>query len=78
MMAAGLTLAKLSLASTDENWKETFIDAPTSTIRKLLSLDSASIYFNSDSHGILTMGDASGGLQESQAVIDNFTRMVSD
>ncbi|KAI9229411.1 MAG: hypothetical protein DHS80DRAFT_13996 [Piptocephalis tieghemiana] len=76
MMAAGLTLAKLSLASTDENWKETFIDAPTSTIRKLLSLDSASIYFNSDSHGILTMGDASGGLQESQAVIDNFTRMV--
>ncbi|KAI8363865.1 hypothetical protein EDC96DRAFT_608831 [Choanephora cucurbitarum] len=53
--AAGITLKELSALSTDENWNPKFISDPTSTINKLATLESLSVYWNTDSRSLAGM-----------------------
>ncbi|EXX73461.1 Vps13p [Rhizophagus irregularis DAOM 197198w] len=50
--AIGLTLSEFSAVSTDGNWKPTFIEGETSTIHKLITLGSLSMYWNTDSKSL--------------------------
>ncbi|KAI9475459.1 MAG: hypothetical protein EXX96DRAFT_266961 [Benjaminiella poitrasii] len=53
--AAGITLKELSALSTDGEWIPKFISDPTSTIHKLATLESLSIYWNTDSRSLAGM-----------------------
>ncbi|KAI8376296.1 uncharacterized protein BYT42DRAFT_594245 [Radiomyces spectabilis] len=46
--AAGITLKELSAVSTDGEWNPTFINEATNTIHKLTTLQSLSVYWNTD------------------------------
>ncbi|KAG2213335.1 hypothetical protein INT46_007194 [Mucor plumbeus] len=53
--AAGITLKELSALSTDEEWVPKFISNPTNTINKLATLESLSVYWNTDSRSLAGM-----------------------
>ncbi|KAI8639786.1 hypothetical protein BD408DRAFT_476983 [Parasitella parasitica] len=53
--AAGVTLKELSALSTDEEWVPKFISEPTTTINKLATLESLSVYWNTDSRSLSGM-----------------------
>lgn len=53
--AAGITLKELSALSTDDNWKPMFISEPSNTINKLATLESLSVYWNTDSRSLSGM-----------------------
>ncbi|CEP17102.1 hypothetical protein [Parasitella parasitica] len=53
--AAGITLKELSALSTDEEWVPRFISEPTTTINKLATLQSLSVYWNTDSRSLSGM-----------------------
>ncbi|CAO0798122.1 unnamed protein product [Mucor circinelloides] len=53
--AAGITLKELSALSTDEEWVPKFISEPTNTINKLATLESLSIYWNTDARSLTGM-----------------------
>ncbi|CAG8448137.1 4681_t:CDS:10 [Diversispora eburnea] len=50
--AVGLTLSEFSAVSTDDNWKPTFIEGETNKIKKLITLGSLAIYWNTDSRSL--------------------------
>ncbi|KAG0185188.1 hypothetical protein DFQ28_009826 [Apophysomyces sp. BC1034] len=53
--AAGITLKELSAVSTDSDWKTTFISEMTNTIHKLTTLESLTVYWNTDSRSLAGM-----------------------
>ncbi|OAD04505.1 hypothetical protein MUCCIDRAFT_141025 [Mucor lusitanicus CBS 277.49] len=53
--AAGITLKELSALSTDEEWVPKFISEPTNTINKLATLESLSVYWNTDARSLTGM-----------------------
>ncbi|CAG8555201.1 10349_t:CDS:10 [Paraglomus brasilianum] len=50
--AIGVTLSELSVVSADENWVPTFIEGETKDIRKLLTLGSLAVYWNTDTKSL--------------------------
>ncbi|KAI8075646.1 hypothetical protein BDF21DRAFT_495147 [Thamnidium elegans] len=53
--SAGITLKELSALSTDDEWTPKFITEPTNTINKLATLESLSVYWNTDSRSLAGM-----------------------
>ncbi|KAI8884432.1 hypothetical protein K501DRAFT_332624 [Backusella circina FSU 941] len=54
--AAGITLKELSALSTDELWQPKFISESSNTINKLATLESLSVYWNTDSRSLAGLG----------------------
>ncbi|CAR23295.1 membrane morphogenesis protein VPS13 [Lachancea thermotolerans CBS 6340] len=48
----GATLSELSIVSTDEHWEPSFISITSSIARKLLTLNSLSVYWNTDCESV--------------------------
>ncbi|KAK9766018.1 Vacuolar protein sorting-associated protein 13 [Basidiobolus ranarum] len=67
--SVGFTLHELSASSTDENWKETFIDQQTDIIHKLVKLGSMAVYWNTE-----TVSLAGKSYDE---FVEHFTQMIS-
>ncbi|KAI8978652.1 hypothetical protein BDB01DRAFT_799548 [Pilobolus umbonatus] len=55
LFAAGITLKELSALSTDGNWEAKFISEHSNTINKLASLESLSVYWNTDTRSLAGM-----------------------
>ncbi|RCH94872.1 hypothetical protein CU097_000818, partial [Rhizopus azygosporus] len=53
--AVGVTLKELSGLSTDDDWQPKFISDPTSSINKLVTLESLSVYWNTDTKSLAGM-----------------------
>lgn len=50
--AVGLTLSELSVVSTNEQWEPSFISITSAIARKLLTLNSLSVYWNTESDSV--------------------------
>ncbi|KAI9253785.1 hypothetical protein BDA99DRAFT_443164 [Phascolomyces articulosus] len=55
--AAGITLSELSAISTDENWMPQTISDVINTIHKLATLESLSIYWNTDTRSLASLDE---------------------
>ncbi|KAG0748282.1 hypothetical protein G6F57_007048 [Rhizopus arrhizus] len=53
--AVGVTLKELSGLSTDDEWQPKFINDPTNSINKLVTLESLSVYWNTDTESLAGM-----------------------
>lgn len=53
--AAGITLKELSALSTDDEWTPKFINESSNTINKLATLESLSVYWNTDAKSLAGM-----------------------
>ncbi|KAJ2960621.1 hypothetical protein NQZ79_g4034 [Umbelopsis isabellina] len=62
--AAGVTLGELSAISTNSEWVPTFISEATNTIHKLATLESLSLYWNTNSRSLAGQEDAMAAFQE--------------
>lgn len=60
--AAGITLNELSAISTDENWIPQNIGDAVATIHKLATLESLSIYWNTDSRSLADLDEDQANL----------------
>ena len=61
--SVGMMLNELSAVSTDKNWNPSFIEITQSLTHKLLTLDSFSLYWNTDSESIVPK-DVNGSLEK--------------
>ena len=50
--AVGATLAEFTAVSTDDTWQPVFIQSMMGAVRKLATLNSLAVYFNTDSQSI--------------------------
>lgn len=74
----GFTLEELSAVSADESWIPNFITGVALTTRKLLTLKSLSVYWNTDAHSISSM-DPDELLAMFQQIIERNSKVtVSD
>ncbi|KAH8555467.1 hypothetical protein BGW37DRAFT_419803 [Umbelopsis sp. PMI_123] len=62
--AAGVTLGELSAISTNTQWVPTFISEATNTIHKLATLESLSVYWNTNSKSLAGKEDAMSAFSE--------------
>ncbi|KAI9287283.1 vacuolar protein sorting-associated protein vps13 [Umbelopsis sp. AD052] len=62
--AAGITLGELSAISTNGQWVPTFISEATNTIHKLATLESLSVYWNTNSKSLAGKEDAMAAFSE--------------
>ncbi|KAL1920744.1 uncharacterized protein VTP21DRAFT_11379 [Calcarisporiella thermophila] len=53
--SVGITLSELSAVSTDEDWRPMYIEEPSNTIHKLVTLGSLAVYWNTDSRSIANL-----------------------
>ncbi|ORX97315.1 hypothetical protein K493DRAFT_336590 [Basidiobolus meristosporus CBS 931.73] len=67
--SVGFTLHGLSAVSTDENWKEAFIDQQTNTIHKLVKLSSMAVYWNTEAISLAG--------KTYDEFVEHFTQMIS-
>ncbi|KAL7754164.1 Vacuolar protein sorting-associated protein 13 [Sorochytrium milnesiophthora] len=64
--SVGITLHSLSIVSADENWVESFIDIAANHTRKIVKLESLSVYWLDDAHTALQ-----GDLADTMAQLKN-------
>jgi len=62
--AAGITLGELSAISTNSEWVPTFISEAANTIHKLATLESLSVYWNTNSRSLAGKEDAMAAFSE--------------
>lgn len=71
----GFTLAELSAVSTDDNWDPIFIQDVTDLTRKLATLSSLSIYWDTDAKTIQPSGEAED--DDEETTVEKFRSLMS-